>query len=119
MLRGLTFARCYTVDVIIFSKKEKEHKEHLEVLLCRPKNYGLTVNVAKRQFDEQRIVYLGHQASPSGVKPLAKKVEIMQMVKRPENLTDLRDFLGWATIIQRPLNPILSEWRKKGLSFLK
>lgn len=40
VLRGLNFARRYIDDVIIFSKNENEHKEHLGAVLAGLKITG-------------------------------------------------------------------------------
>lgn len=91
MLQGLSLAP-WSIVVVIFSRSEEEHIER--VLLCRLKNYWLTITMAKRQFDHQEVVYIEYEVSPSGVKPLVKKVEIIWRMKRPENLNNLRKFLG-------------------------
>lgn len=43
---GLEFAYAYIDDIIIASKTENQHEEHLRILFGRLKAYGLKINVA-------------------------------------------------------------------------
>ena len=44
MYRRLPFVDAHVDDILIFSKDEKEHFEHLSVLFQRLNNFGLTIN---------------------------------------------------------------------------
>ena len=45
VIRGLPFVYANVDDILIFSKDEKEHLEHLSILFQRLNNFGLTINL--------------------------------------------------------------------------
>ena len=47
VIRGLPFVYAYVDDILIFSKDEKKHLEHLCILFQRLNNFGLTINLKK------------------------------------------------------------------------
>ena len=58
--RQESFAAAYLDDVIIFSETWEEHLKHVEEVLQRLKEAGLTVKLRKCQFGMAHCVYLGH-----------------------------------------------------------
>jgi len=59
VLRGLTYSYAYIDDILIASKDEKEHQEHLRQLFTRLDNYGIKVNPAKCVLGKTKIKFLG------------------------------------------------------------
>jgi hypothetical protein len=53
----------YLDDILIFSKKNKEHMRHLEMVLRRLQEEKLTVNLEKSEFIKEELVYLGFVVS--------------------------------------------------------
>lgn len=49
VLQGLDFTYGYLDNVLVFSKDESEHLQHLEILFGRLKKYGVLINTVKRQ----------------------------------------------------------------------
>ena len=71
VLKGLhQFAIAYLDDIIIFSKDEEEHLEHLRIIFQRLKAAGLKLKRSKCDFMKRHIQYLGHLISPEGIQPL-------------------------------------------------
>ncbi|XP_024939242.1 uncharacterized protein K02A2.6 [Cephus cinctus] len=54
VLRNLPFAHCYIDDLLIASKDETEHVEHLRLVFNRLRDYGLTINPDKCQFNKSK-----------------------------------------------------------------
>ena len=74
VLKGLhKFAMAYLDDIIIFSKDEKEHLEHLRIIFQQLQAAGLKLKKSKCDFMKRHIQYLGHLISPEGIQPLPEK----------------------------------------------
>ena len=70
VLHGLDFAMTYIDDIIIFSKNELQHLEHLETVFSRLREAGLKMKHSKCDFFKKEIHYLGHLISTEGISPL-------------------------------------------------
>jgi hypothetical protein len=55
---------------------------------------GLKVNAAKSLFCAHEIEYLGHILTKEGIKPQPKKVQAILTLNPPNNVKELRHFLG-------------------------
>ena len=73
VLKGCNFAMGYLDDIIIYSRSEKEHLEHLEEIFTRLKRAGLKLKLEKCCFFKKHIQYLGHLISADGFQPLPEK----------------------------------------------
>ena len=61
VLKGLSpFTIAYLDDIIIFSKTEEEHLQHLEIIFQRLCEAGLKLKWSKCSFMKLHIEYLGH-----------------------------------------------------------
>lgn len=119
-------------DLIVFSKSLEEHEARLVQVLERLRDFGLKLSPEKCRFCQTSVKYLGHIVSESGVKTDPQKVEALKTWPRPENLKELRSFLGFAGYYRRfvqdfskivkPLNdltagyPPLQKGRKKKMN---
>ncbi|XP_037390653.1 uncharacterized protein LOC119262492 [Pygocentrus nattereri] len=88
-------------DVIVFSKTLEEHEIRLMRVLSRLKEYGLKLSPAKCRFFQTSVRYLGHIVSQSGVETDPDKVEALKTWPRPQNLKQLRSFLGFSGYYRR------------------
>ena len=70
-----SFAMGYLDDIIIFSKTEEEHLQHLEEIFVRLRKFGLKIKREKCSFFKKHIQYLGHLVSEKGFKPFPEKLE--------------------------------------------
>ena len=75
VLKGLhKVAVTYLDDIIIFSKDEEEHLEHLRIIFQRLEEAGLKLKRSKCDFMKTQIQYIGHFISSSGIQPLSEKL---------------------------------------------
>ena len=88
------FCLVYLDDVIVYSKTLEEHEHHLKEVLKRFKTANLTVKLSKCKFFEESITYLGHEVSINGIIPAEKNVLKTMSRAIPQNLKELRSFLG-------------------------
>ena len=90
----LPFVLAYLDDVIIFSESKSEHIEHIRIVLDRLKDANLKLKKAKCSFFKEQINYLGHIVSKDGILPDKEKVSVIQNLKTPTCVRDVRSFVG-------------------------
>jgi hypothetical protein len=83
-------------DILIYSKSEQEHLQHLQLVLQRLRENKLFAKQSKCAFLAPQVEYLGHIISAQGVATDPKKIEAIKDWPTPHNLKQLRGFLGLA-----------------------
>ncbi|BES89626.1 Hypothetical Protein NTJ_02434 [Nesidiocoris tenuis] len=81
-------------DALIFGENQKQHDERLHTVLKKLKHAGITLNREKCVISVNRVKFLGHIVSDKGVEVDMDKVEAVLKFKTPENISDIRSFLG-------------------------
>ena len=96
ILAGLEWTLCLMDDVLIWGKDEKEHHERLihVAALERIEKAGATLNPEKCEFAKTEIKFLGHLITQNGIQADPEKTTVIAKLKPPENITELRRFLG-------------------------
>ena len=89
-----SFAMGYLDDIIIFSKTEEEHLQHLEEIFVRLRKFGLKMKCEKCSFFKKHIQYLGHLVSEKGFEPLPEKLESISKMPAPRTAKEVKQFLG-------------------------
>src|SRR3954466_14740605 len=88
------FVIVYIDDILIYSKNEQEHAEHLRQVLQALRQHKLYGTMTKCEFFKESVEYLGHVISKEGIATDPKKVEIIKTWPKPNNLKELQSFLG-------------------------
>ncbi|KAK2577095.1 hypothetical protein KPH14_001014 [Odynerus spinipes] len=86
---------------LVDNSYEEAHERHLTLVLTRLREYGLSINYEKCSFAKEEIEYIGYHISGEGTKPLPNRVEAIKNYKRPENIQELRRFLGITDFYRR------------------
>ena len=117
ILQGLDHLASIQDDILINGKDDDEHINNLDSVLSRLDHYGLRLQLSKCKFMQKSVTYMGCVISASGISPTEEKVEAIKQAPRPENLTQLRAFLGMINYhgkfirnlssILQPLNQLL------------
>ena len=113
----------YLDDIIIYSRSEKEHLEHLEEIFIRLKAAGLKLKLEKCCFFKKHIQYLGHLISVEGIQPLPEKLESIAKMPAPKNPKEVKQFLGlvgyYRKFIPRfaDISRVLTHLTKKDVEF--
>ena len=81
-------------NILIYSKSLEEHLSHLTLVLDSLCTHMLFANISKCEFCQEFINYLGHMVSAQGVKVDMQKIDAVVNWPLPQNITQLRGFLG-------------------------
>ncbi|WVZ64404.1 hypothetical protein U9M48_013917 [Paspalum notatum var. saurae] len=95
------FVVVFIDDILIYSKSEKEHEEHLKIVLTRLREHKLYAKFSKCAFWLKEVRFLGHILSEKGVAVDLSKVKDVLNWKQPETVTEIRSFLGLAGYYRR------------------
>ncbi|WVZ52065.1 hypothetical protein U9M48_003158 [Paspalum notatum var. saurae] len=69
------FVVVFIDDILVYSKNEKEHEEHLRIVLSRLREHKLYAKFSKCAFWLKEVAFLGHFFSAKGVAVDPSKVE--------------------------------------------
>lgn len=89
-----TEAMVYIDDVLIYGKSVEECLERFERVIQLIEKANLSLNLAKCEFLQDKINYLGYEISTAGVRPGDKKVQSVVDFPCPTNAHSVRQFLG-------------------------
>ena len=71
------FVVVFVDDILIYSKSEEEHEDHLRVVLQVLRDHQLYVKFNKCEFWLTEVKFLGHVVSASGVSVDPEKIEVV------------------------------------------
>lgn len=103
VLRGLHWKICllYLDDIIVMGKNFNDHVQNLEGVFKRLRLAGLKVNPKKCEFFKHEVKYLGHKVTSNGVQTDENKIKAVKDWIKPNNIKELRSFLGFCTYYRR------------------
>ena len=88
------FVVVFVDDILIYSKTEKEHEDHLRTVLQALKEHQLYAKFNKCEFWLTKVKFLGHVVSASGVSVDLEKVEAVMSWERLKSVFEICSFLG-------------------------
>ena len=71
------FVVVFVDDILIYSKSEEEHEDHLTIVLHALRNHRLYAKFSKCEFWLTEVRFMGHVVSASGVSLDPEKVEVV------------------------------------------
>ena len=101
VLEGLPGVTCFLDDVLVAGATESETLERLDETLKRLKKWKLVLKRKKCEFMMTSVQYLGVELSGNGVRTVKEKVDPVLQAPRPQNIGELRSFLGAVTFYAR------------------
>jgi hypothetical protein len=90
------FVICFVDDILIYSRTKEDHAIHVEKVLDVLRKNQLYVNPDKCEWAMDKVSFLGHIISAEGVSVDPAKIEVIKSWPVPNNVTELRSFLGMA-----------------------
>jgi hypothetical protein len=88
-------------DILIFSKNEEDHDEHLRVVLQKLRENQLYAKLSKCEFWLKEVSFLGHIILEGEIYVDRRKVKDVLSWKTSQNVSDIRSFLGLAGYYRR------------------
>ncbi|XP_019226727.1 PREDICTED: uncharacterized protein LOC109208142 [Nicotiana attenuata] len=85
------FVIVFIDDILIYSRSEAEHADHLRAVLQTLQDYKLYAKFSKCEFWLNSIALLGHVITGNGIKVDGQKIEAVMTWPRPLNPTEQSD----------------------------
>jgi hypothetical protein len=95
------FVVVFIDDILVYSKIEEEHGEHLRLVLEKLRTNQLYAKFSKCEFWLTQVAFLGHVISAGGLSVDPGKVRDVLNWKLPMNVLEIRSFLGLAGYYRR------------------
>ena len=117
------FVQVFLDDILIYSRNEREHKEHLRLVLQCLRENQLYGKLSKFSFFQKEIQYLGRTISREGISMDTGKVEAILSWPAPRNSKEVCSFMGLAGYYRRFVEGFskiaspITNLQKKGTQF--
>ena len=95
------FVVVFVDDILIYSQLEREHEDHLRIILQLLSDHQLYAKFSKCEFWLIEVRFLGNEVSASGMSVDLEKVKAMMSWERPKLVFEIRSFLGLAGYYRR------------------
>ena len=99
ILLGVVKCVCKQDDILIGGNDWQENLRILADVLDRLHKYNLHLKLPKCEFLKPEVVYLGLRISAEGLQPVEEKINAVKQAPAPQNVSELRSFLGMSSII--------------------
>jgi len=101
VVKGINNVVVYIDDLIIHSKTHEEHLALLDAVFTRLAAHNLRANLKKCVFGSSETSYLGFRLTKEGIFPGTDKLKTVKEAKPPENVKQIRQFLGLCNFFRR------------------
>ena len=121
VLRGTKhqFTQTFIDDILLYSSSFSQHMHHIDIVLSRLREAGLTVEPNKTHIARKELVFIGYTFSKHGIKTDPSNIDKVKHFPLPKSTKDVRSFLGLSNYyrrfiksyakIARPLNELLKK----------
>ena len=104
-LNGMQWVLCilYIDDIIVYGSNTSEHIERLEMVFDCMRLANLKLKPGKCDLLKEEVRFLGHVVSKAGVKPDPHNIAKVVEWPVPQNVTEVRQFLGICSYYRRKI----------------
>jgi hypothetical protein len=95
------FVMVFIDDILVYSRSEEEHDEHLHLVLQKLWDYRLYAKLSKCEFWLKQVTFLGYAISKGGISMDPSKIQDVLSWKAPTSVGDIQSFLGLVGYYQR------------------
>jgi hypothetical protein len=83
------FVVVFINDILVYSRDEVEHEEHLRLVLQKLRDPWLYAKLRKRKFWMKQVAFLGHVLSKGGISVDLSKIQDVLSWNTPTNVSDI------------------------------
>ena len=98
------FVVCYLDDILFFSKDEKDHKNHVRLVLDKLRTTGLYAKLEKCIFHQPQVEFFGYIIFGKVLSMDPKKIQSIIEWKKSAIIRDVQCFLGFANFYRIFIN---------------
>lgn len=95
------FVLAFLDDILVFSKTREEHVKHVREVLTRLRKQKLYAKLAKCEFFQEEVNFLGHRIGAKGLAVSQDKIDVVREWRTPRDVPEVRSFLGFANFYRR------------------
>ena len=117
------FVIVFIDDILVYSKTEEQHREHLGIVLQSLREHRLFSKFSKCDFWHREVKFLGYVVTSEGIAVDPSKVEAVLNWQRPKSIFDIRSFLRLVGYYRRFIKDFssialpLTRLTRKGIKF--
>jgi transposase InsO family protein len=109
VLKGIPSTVVYFDDILVTGETADLSYQNLDLVLDRLDKAGLKLKRDKCTFGAEEVTFLGHKISKFGIEPMEEKVQALVQAKPPENVQQLKAYLGLLNYYGRFLKNLSGE----------
>jgi hypothetical protein len=94
------FVVVFIDDILVYSRSDKEHEEHLHLVLQKHRDHKLYAKLSKCEFWLKQVAFLGHIVLKGGIFMDPSKVQNVLSWNAHMSVGNIRNFLGLLGIIR-------------------
>jgi hypothetical protein len=87
------FVMVFIDDILVYSRSEEEHEEHLHLALQKLREHRLYAKLSKCKFWMKQVTFLGHIISKGGISVDPSKVQDVLSWNAPMSVDGIWSFL--------------------------
>jgi hypothetical protein len=95
------FVVVFINDILVYSRIEEEHEEHLRLALQKLREHRLYAKLNKCEFWMKQVAFLGHVILKGGISVDPSKVQDVLSWNAPTSVGNIQSFLGLAGYYRR------------------